>query len=211
MLTVGLLILAGSLAQAPDDLTQDPTALVGTIVEIVYPQDVPLPQGWPESGRRSGRLERVTPRPRNFGGYTLLVTWDEPWGPPVQETLSDTVRDASGRTQTLVILSESDRDRELRIKREWTERGFVNVGNAPLDPAAWLPKEEVELAEKAQQMARETAARLHPAPEAADAPEQAPTPEERPAPGPLTRRGPQIAIALAAIVLAAVILKTMVF
>ncbi|MDX9976246.1 MAG: hypothetical protein RBU21_24940, partial [FCB group bacterium] len=157
MLTCGLIILSYVLVQAEAPLTTDLSHLQGQLVEIVYPPDTPLPPGWPESGRRSGRLDRVVERPRNPGEYSLAVTWDEPWAAPKSETLNDTVRDASGTLQKLVVMEASEALRLERIKRGWSEHGFEQIGDDPLDPSAWVLSAEVALAERAQRMARENA------------------------------------------------------
>lgn len=211
MLTCALIILSGLLAQADAPLTTDLPSLQGQFVNIVYPPDTPLPLGWPESGRRSGRLDRVVERPRNPGEYTLTVTWDEPWAPSAPERLEDTVRDASGKLQKLVVSPESEVLRLERIKHGWEERGFKLISDDPLDPMSWMEAEEVALAERAQQMARENAPEASASEAAAATPETAPdvAPEQKPA-GFLQMRLPQLVIALVALALAGLLVKTLV-
>lgn len=210
MLTCGLIILSSFLAQAGDPLKADYSDLKEQLVVIEFPPDAPLPPGWTEH-RRSGRLDRVTPRPRNAGEYMFTITWDEPWAPPVTDTLNDTVRDASKRLFKPMILLETNEERVERIKRGWREQGFELVGPDPLDPLGWIQAEEVRAAERAQEMARANMAAASP-PETVDTAAEVPSTEtqEREPAGWLHMRGPQLLIGLTALVLAGALVKTLV-
>jgi hypothetical protein len=211
MLTLGLFILAGALAQPDASLTTDYAHLKGQIVEIVLPDGAPLLPGWPESRRRSGRLDDVAPRPRNPGENTLTVTWDEPWAPSGAEKLNDTLRDPSGGIYKLTVLPESPEDRAEHIKSGWTARNFTLIGSDPLDPRAWVPEGELKLAQQAQRMVREAAPASAPA-ETPSTPtaQTATTPTSPTQHGFLYMRGWEIAIGLIALLLAGAVIRTLV-
>lgn len=215
MLTLAILISA--LAQpavslaGPDEALQKYRALEGQYVEIGWPQEAVLPQGWPADGHRSGKLKSVQPSPRNRNWFLLEIEWDEPWNPAAaDDTLTDTVPGRDNANHKLVILPEDDARRTNRIVERWKALGFSQIGSNPLDPAAWIPTVEFDYAKRALELAQANEQRqaARPDPSTAAAPSATP-PAPPPAPKFTEGRLPQLVVAAATLALAGVALKTL--